>query len=111
VKKTVVILAIVMAFSAAKSFALTTTATQATNTLKGFNPTNKVKVYYVGNSSSNAWAAVSAHEGGDKEYWTSSAFGGLAYKTVTPGTSNGTNPTGAPSTPTDSSVPSSYTTM
>lgn len=110
-KKMIVILAMTMALPAASAFAIGTTSASAPAGLKGFNKTNKVNVSYIGNSDSNAWAAVSAHEGGDKEYWTSSAYGGVAFKSVTPGSSNGGTATGAPSTPTDSSLASGYTSM
>jgi hypothetical protein len=110
-KKMIVILAVAMVMSAASAFAISTTSAAAPSNLKGFNKTNKVNVYYLGNAASTAWASVSAHEAGDKEYWTSSAYGGVAFKTVTPGSTNGTTATGAPSTPTDSSLASGYTSM
>lgn len=110
-KKMIVIIAIAMALSAANAFAISTSSATAPVGLKGFNPTLKVNTYYIGNASSNAWAAVSAHQAGDKEFWTSSAYGGVAYKTVTPDPTNGTNATGAPATPTDSTLASGYTSM
>lgn len=109
--KLIIILAAAMALSATSALAMGTSSAAAPAGLKGFNKTNKVNVYYIGNTDLNAWASVTAHEGGDKEYWTSSAYGGVAYKTVTPGTGNGTVATGAPATPTDSTLASGYTSM
>jgi len=99
-----------------------TTDTDATVTttlavLKGFNPTKNVNLHFKENTPSNnvttTWAAVSAHSQGDKEFVTSSAFGGIAFKVVTPGATNGTTAPTAPATPTDSSIPggSAYTKM
>ena len=109
-KKIIVILAMTMALPAVNAFALTGSSA-ATPNVGGFNRTNKVHTAYIGNAALNAWAAVAAHEAGDKEYWTSSAFGGIAFKTVTPGASNGTTATDPPATPTDSTVAGAYTTM
>ena len=110
-KKTIVILAVAMLMSAGGALAMTSSSAPFPAGLKGFNPTLKVNGYYIGNTDLNAWAAVTAHQAGDKEYWSSSAYGGVAYKTVTPGTGNGTAATGAPSTPTDSTLASGYTSM
>jgi hypothetical protein len=109
-KKMIVVLAIAMALSAATAFAIGTTSTAAPAGLKGFNPTNNVTTNYVGNAAGNAWAAVSQHLSGDKTYWTSSAFGGIAFAPVA---IIGTVPVanGAPNSPTDSTVASGYTTM
>ena len=111
-KKIIVILAMALALPAATAFAAMTTSSQAAPTVGGFNPTNKVSTAYIGNTAGSAWAAVSGHAAGDKEYWTSSAFGGIAAKSVTVGAGGAAdNATGAPSSPTDSAVPSAYTTM
>lgn len=110
-KKMIVILAMAMALSATSAFAMSTSSATAPIGLKGFNKTNKVNVSYIGNAALNAWAAVSAHEAGDKEYWTSSAYGGVAYKTVVPSSTNGGTAVGAPATPTDSTLNSNYTSM
>jgi len=107
-KKIVLALALAMLYASSASAAATTVTL---TTVKGFNKTNKVTVSAQKNSLYNAWAAASAHEGGDKEYATTSAYGGLAYKTVNPGTSNGTAPPAAPATPTDSTKPSGFTEM
>jgi len=110
-KKMIVILALAaLALSAASAFAISNSSALVP-TIAGFNPTNKVKAAYIGNAAGTAWAAVAAHAAGDKEYWTSSAFGGIAYKTVTPGDTNGGTATDAPSTPTDSTVAGGYTTL
>lgn len=109
-KKMIVILALALALSAANAFAISSSSALVP-TISGFNPTNKVKAAYIGNAAGSAWGAVAAHAAGDKEYWTSSAFGGIAYKTVVPGDSNGGTATGAPNTPTDSTVASGYTTL
>ena len=109
-KKIIVILALAMALPAVNAFAIGTSSALAP-VVGGFNKTNKVTTAYIGNSTGTAWAAVSAHEAGDKEYWTSSAFGGIAYKTVTPGSSNGNTAASPPATPTDSTVAGGYTTM
>jgi len=92
------------------------TVTTTLSVLKGFNPTKNVNLHFKENAASNnvttTWASVSAHAQGDKEFVTSSAFGGIAFKVVTPGATNGTTAPTAPATPTDSSVPGSgYTKM
>lgn len=107
-KKIVLALALAMLYASSASAAATTVT--LTN-VKGFNKTNKVNVSAQKNSLYNAWAAASAHEGGDKQYATTSAYGGLAYSTVDPGSSNGTTPPAAPATPTDSTKPANYTAM
>lgn len=77
--------------------------------VKGFHGTNGVTLKGYVNAGGDAWATLAKHAKGDKEYGTTSAFGGLYYKTVAPSDSVGTP--SAPSTSTDSSVPSGYTTM
>jgi hypothetical protein len=83
--------------------------------VKGFNGTKNVNCKASNNMSGSVattWAANSAHTQGDKQFWTSSAFGGIASKTVVPGTTNASiAPTTVPNTPTDSTVDSAYTTM
>lgn len=106
-KKIVLALALAMLYASSASAATTVTLTN----VKGFNKTNKVTVTAVKNDLFNAWAAASAHEGGDKEYATTSAYGGLAYKTVNPGSTNGTAAPSAPATPTDSTKPDGFTEM
>lgn len=107
-KKIIVILAAALMLSATSALAATTVTISA---VKGFNKTNKVNTAAVKNSNENAWSACSAHNAGDKEYATTSAYGGLAYKTVTPASTNCTASPSAPSTPTDSAMPSGYTAM
>lgn len=108
-KKIIPILAAALMISATSALAATTVTIA---NVKGFNKTNKVNTTAVKNAAENAWSACSAHNAGDKEYATSSAYGGLAYKTVTPGTANCTISPAAPGTPTDSAIPGSgYTAM
>jgi hypothetical protein len=107
-KKVIVMLAIAMLSSNAYATAV------VVDNVKGFNKTKNVNLTAENNGTSapTTWSLISAHGQGDKEFWTSSAFGGLASKTVVPGTSNGTAvPTGVPATPTDSTVAGGYTTM
>jgi hypothetical protein len=106
-KKMIVLLALALSALATQAFA----AAVDLSVLNAFHQSNKVNITAEKNSSVDAWAAISAHQAGDKEYWTSSAFGGIAFKTVTPGSSNGTAAPTAPSTSTDSTVDTSYTTM
>lgn len=76
--------------------------------LKGFNATKNVTINYTLGCSpatgtgSQCWGAASSHMSGDKQFWSSSAYGGLAFQTVTPGSSISA-PT-APATPTDSAI-------
>jgi hypothetical protein len=77
--------------------------------VKGFHATNGVTLKGVVNGAGDAWATLAVHSKGDKEYGTTSAFGGLYYKTVDPGSTAGTP--AAPATSTDSTVPSGYTTL
>jgi hypothetical protein len=105
-KKMIVLLALALSALATQAF-----AAMDLSVLNAFHQSNKVNITAVKNSTFDAWGAVAAHQAGDKEYWTSSAFGGIAFKTVTPGTSNGTATTDIPQTSTDSTVPSAYTTM
>jgi hypothetical protein len=108
-KKMIVLLAFALTVMATQAFA--DTAMVLTN-LKGFNKTNKITVTGNKNTSLDAWSAASAHEAGDKEFATSSAYGGIVFKIVNPGATNGTSAPAAPSTSTDSSVPAGgYTTM
>jgi len=105
---------IVLALALSIMYASLASATDVTITpanIKGFNRTNKVNVAVAKNGDGNAWGAASAHEAGDKEYATTSAFGGLSYKTVTPSSTNGKSAPSAPQTPTDSAVPTNYTAM
>ncbi|HEX2975967.1 MAG TPA: hypothetical protein VHO68_08515, partial [Bacteroidales bacterium] len=111
---------IIITLAAAMLYATTAFAgVGATNTdvktmagsLKGFNPTKNVNLYFQENAEFTTWNAVSAHSQGDKEFSTTSAFGGIASKTVTPGSTNGTASIAAPTTPTDSTTPSGYTAM
>ncbi len=90
-------------------------ATAPPETLKGFNKTKNVTTDYQNGCTSttagtmNCWAAASGHSAGDKDYATTSAFGGLGYVSVTPGATV-TAPS-APNTPTDSACPANYTSM
>lgn len=86
--------------------------------LKGFNSTKNVSVVYNtgctatatgGGTTYNCWGAASSHSAGDKQYATTSAFGGIGFVVVTPGASL-TAPS-APSTPTDSTIPSGFSAM
>ena len=107
-KKVILTLAVAMLFSATYA----TAATTVTNSnVKGFNSTLKVNLVAQKNTEENAWAACAAHQAGDKQYATTSAYGGLSYMTVIPGTGNCTAAPAAPSTPTDSAIPSGYTSM
>lgn len=98
---------LVVAF-AAPAFAATDAAPPST--LQGFNATKNVTVKYTtGGSPADRFSAASGHSAGDKNYATTSAFGGIAQKTVTVGAT-----VAAPSAPgssTDSAVPSGYTSM
>jgi hypothetical protein len=70
---------------------------------KGFNPTKFVHGNRtIGGTASDAWGAVTAHEKGDKQFWTSNAFGGIGVLTVDPGTALPTAT--APATSTDSEL-------
>ena len=113
-KKTIAILAFAM-LCATSSFAgvgaTNTNVTQVLGTLKGFNSTKNVNLYFQENAAFSTWAAASAHNQGDKQFATTSAFGGIASKTVTPSNTNGTTSFTAPASPTDSTSPSGYTTM
>lgn len=107
-KKIIVLLAFVMLSATAYAG----TVDQAL--LKGFNKTKNVTLTAsndMANNVATVWAAASAHSQGDKEFATTSAFGGVASKTVVPGTTNGTAAPSAPQTPTDSTTPSGYTAM
>lgn len=107
-KKIIPILAAALMISATSALAATTVTIA---NVKGFNKTNKVNTTAVKNTAENAWAACSAHHAGDKEYATTSAYGGLAYKTITPASTNCSSAPSAPNTPTDSAMPSNYTAM
>ncbi len=105
------VLALLLAASATPALATAPDPSQ----LKGFNKTKNVTVVYQKGCTSstastmNCWASASSHAAGDKQYATTSAFGGLGFQTVTPGATL-TAPS-APSTPTDSACPSGYTSM
>ena len=86
IKKMILILGVVML--AAPAFAQNPDPA----VLKGFNASKNVTVSYtrgqVGSTGIyDRWAAISSHSSGDKQFFTSNAFGGLAYQTVTPGAS------------------------
>ncbi|HEY6837794.1 MAG TPA: hypothetical protein VI389_03545 [Geobacteraceae bacterium] len=106
-KKVILTLAVAMLFASQAYAATTVTITN----VKGFNQTLKVNISAQKNTDFNAWAACTAHQAGDKQYATTSAYGGLSYLVVTPGTSNCTAAPTAPTTPTDSTIPSGYTSM
>jgi hypothetical protein len=113
-KKTIAILAVTMLW-AANSFAgvgaSNTDSKTMAGSLKGFNSTKNVNLYFQENAAFTTWNAVSAHTQGDKEFSTTSAFGGIASKTVNPSSTNGTTSIAAPSSPTDSTTPAGYTAM
>ncbi len=114
-KKVIITLAAAMLYAStafAGVGATNTNVTSVAGSLKGFNPTKNVSLYFQENAEFTTWGAVSAHSQGDKEFVTSSAFGGIASKVVTPGSTNGTSSPTAPTTPTDSTVPGTgYTAM
>lgn len=101
-KKLIALIALALALPAANAFA----ADAAAPAVSGFNPTNKVTTRWDKNGNIS-WAAIAYHSAGDKQYWTSSAFGGIAWKAkdTTPAAS------GAPGSATDSTVVTGYTTM
>ena len=111
-KKIIILLAVALLYTQSHMASAASTANAtAPTTLKGFNATKDVNLRYGTNSLVNAWSAASAHYQGDREYATTSAFGGIAFKTVSPGSTNGTVSPSAPNSPTDSTVPSGYTKM
>ena len=106
IKKITITIAI--SLFASTAFAFTPPATG----LKGFNPSKNVDLAYAkGGTSPNfdRWAAVSQHKSGDKNFFTSNAYGSLAVKTVTPGAT--VSDPSAPATATDSSYPSGWSPM
>ena len=103
--KMIVLLAFALTLLASQAFADSALGT----TVKGFNASNKVTVMGNKNANGDAWTAAASHSAGDKQFVTTSAWGGIGFITVTPGTTL-TAPT-APATPTDSTIPSGYTTM
>lgn len=107
-KKVIALLAFTMLSSTAYA------ATVDQTVLKGFNRTKNVTLIANNDMTNNVatvWSVCSAHTQGDKEFVTTSAFGGVASKTVVPGTTNCSAAPAVPNTPTDSAVPSGYTTM
>lgn len=108
-KKVVVILAVAL-FFASNATAGSLTASQA----PGFNPTKNVRNDYASSATVsggpvNVFALSANHQSGDREFATTSAFGGIAFKTINPGAAP-TAPS-TPGSPTDSAVPSGYTNM
>jgi hypothetical protein len=102
IKKITIVIAISL-------FATAAFATTPPSTLKGFNASKNVTLEYAkGGTSPNfdRWAAVSQHTSGDKNFFTSNAYGGLASKTVVPGST--VSAPSAPATATDSSVPNGW---
>lgn len=74
----------------------------------GFNPTKSVTVAYSsaatgGASLPNVFSMGSAHAAGDRQFNTTSVYGGLTFVAITPGTTP-TAPS-TPASPTDSSAP------
>ena len=113
-KRTIAILAFAMLYATSAFAGVGATNTQASavvGSLKGFNSTKNVNLSFQENAAFSTWAAAAAHTQGDKEFATTSAFGGIASKTVNPSSTNGTTSFTAPNTPTDSATPSGYTAM
>ena len=110
-------LALLIVAFAAPAFAVTTNSAPNTTLLKGFNATKNVATMYTtgctatvnGLTTDNCWGASAGHASGDKNYATTSAFGGVAQKPVTP--ADTVAAPSAPQSPTDSTVPSGYTAM
>jgi hypothetical protein len=88
-------------------FASAAFAAEAPTDLKGFNKSKNVTLKYAkAGSPADRWAAVAQHTSGDKNFFTSNAYGGLAVKTVTPGDT--VSDPSAPGSATDSTVPSGW---
>lgn len=101
----ITILALSIVAFAAQAFAAAPPAT-----LQGFNATKNVTIDYDLQCTNNCWIGASGHSSGDKNFATSSAFGGIAQKTVVPGTDVAA-PTNTMETPTDSTLDTSWTKM
>ena len=92
-------------------FATSAYAGTPSSNLKGFAQSKNVTIDYAKapancTNGCDRWAANSQHSSADKNYFTSSAFGGLAIRTVLPGS---TQPTAtAPNTSTDSAIASGW---
>jgi hypothetical protein len=92
------------------AFASTAFAAAPSSSLQGFKASKNVTTdYQNGGSPADRWAGASGHSAGDKNYATTSAFGGMAQKTVTPGATVAAP--AAPGSSTDSAVPSTYSSM
>jgi len=79
--------------------------------LKGFAQSKNVDLDYDKGPSGctngcDRWGAVTQHKSGDKNYYTSNAYGGLALKTVVPGTAIGS--AAVPNSATDSTLPTDW---
>jgi hypothetical protein len=78
--------------------------------LLGFKSSKNVTTRYsTDGTPSDRWSGASGHSAGDKNYATSSGYGGMAQKVVAPG--DAVVAPAAPGTSTDSAVPSGYTSM
>ena len=100
-RKMIVLVAAAMTLLASQAFATNADLTKC----GGFHPSTGVTTVATLNGTVDAWGAVAAHVKGDKQYATTSAWGGIAWTTVPVGTV----PTAAdtvPNTSTDSTAPS-----